>query len=108
MRVLGEDCLVFLDRECLVADTDGLLLGTHQAQLDSPCLAVVLGAVREGIELEVGPELPVEMPQHVEIEFGRHTGAVVVCALDDIRVLLEIDTDKQGAAFAGLAVHHAE
>ncbi len=45
------------------------------------------------------------MPQHVAVELCRHACAVVVGALDDRRVFLQVDADEERAAGAGFLVH---
>src|ERR1700675_4616114 len=57
------------------------------------------------IEIEVRPELAIDPGEKVFVELRSHTGAVVVRALENISIFLEINDDQQTAAVAGELDH---
>ena len=65
-------------------------------------------AVRERADIEVKTKFTVEVRKHIQVEFGSNTGTVVVGALDDGRVFLQIDTNQHCAINACLLVHDSE
>ncbi len=62
----------------------------------------------ECVDIKIRAEGVIDMPQHVQIELGRDALLVVISAINDARVLLQVDADQQLAAFAGLAMHNAQ
>ena len=60
------------------------------------------------IEIEVGAELAVDAPQNIKVELRGYPGTVVIGALDDLYVLLQVDADQQRTIFASLVMHYLQ
>ena len=54
----------------------------------------------EAVEVEVGAELSVDHPQHVEVELGRDPGGVVVGRFEPADVLDQIGAEQERVARA--------
>ena len=98
MAAFGADVLAALDRHCLIADVYALVLLADEVHLDAAHVFDPNGGVLEGIEIEIGVQLAIEMTKRVEVELGRHPGGIVVRAMEHARVLAQIDADEQLAA----------
>src|SRR5581483_5030295 len=95
---LGGDRLAGSEWYPAAADLDALLLRADEMHLDAPVARVVDGPVLERREVEAGTELAIDARKQVEVEGGRHAGAVVVGTHQLARVLLEVDADHESAA----------
>ena len=54
----------------------------------------------EGVEIEIGAELAIDARQQIEIEFRGDTLGIVVGAVENLRVLDQIDADHEQRARA--------
>jgi len=107
VAVFGNDFFAIGDRELVLAESNLLIILADQVHLDAARLFIVRGMVPVMLEVEIGIEFPVEVPQHIQVELSRHTMAVVISRLDDLWVLLQVRTNQQGAAWPRLLAHHA-
>ena len=73
-----------------------LLSSTHTARCSN------------AFEIEVGAELAVQVSQRIQIEFRRHARAIVVRALEDARILAQVDPDQHRAVRADHLAHPRE
>ena len=106
---LGADLLALGERQLEAGARARGPLGAARAQahLDPLPLAVVEGAVLEGLGVEVGAEPVVQHAQDVAVELGRDARRVVVGGVEARRVLHEVDADQEarrrGASTRGRA-----
>ena len=100
VRALGPDRLPLreIDRESGPGDLDGLRPQALEVHLHARRRRVPDGAVRERIEIEVRPELPVEAGEHVQVERGGHPQRIVVGELQLRLRLDEVGAEKEAIA----------
>ena len=80
---------------------DHLVVTADEVHLHPPEPLVIARPVLETFQLEIRTEFPVDAGEQIEIEGCRHTLAVIIGRLQNLPVLLEIDTDQQTTAGAG-------
>jgi hypothetical protein len=90
------------------ANADRLIAPGDQPHLDALMLGIVNGHVLEGRAVEVAAELPVQVTQQVQVEFGRDARGIVVGGLQDLRALDHVDANQQAAFVIRLRAHLAE
>ena len=58
-------------------------------------VAVVKGQMAKLRQIEIGPELTVDAPQHIEVEGGRHPSHVIIGGLQNRDRLSEVETQQE-------------
>jgi len=78
--ILGVDrfALGKTDRQPRGRDVHDLVAGAQQVHLDAAAVRVIDRPVLEALDREIGPQLPVDPPQQVEIEGSGHSAGIVV------------------------------
>src|SRR5512135_300836 len=79
-----------------------------QVHLDLRFCTVEESDVLELVEVEVGVELPVDDAQHVAVELSGDAGTIVVCSLEDLDRLHQIDPQQEVIAGAQLPAQLAQ
>src|ERR687895_925255 len=79
----------------LAANSDRLPPPAGEVHFDPLALAIVKGAMLEGVEIDIGPQLAVDARQQVEVELRGDPGRVVVGGVKDGGVLDEIGADDE-------------
>ena len=98
--ILGVDQLAGAEMKMPVGGRHGLLGEALHIELHPPFCLAVERDMRKTIEIEIAAELAVDPRQQVQVERGVHAGLVVVSAVEDCRVLLQIGADQHLAARA--------
>src|SRR5258707_11962666 len=80
--------------EAASSDPRGLVGEALQIELHPPLFLAVEGQMLEPAGIEVAAELAIDPLQEVEVEGGVEPGAVVVGALENGSVLLEVGPDQ--------------
>src|SRR5699024_6913420 len=97
----GVDRLTGIEMNTLSIHVYGLLAAALRMHLDTRLSLVIKGNVLEIFHLEIRAETTIQMREHVEVEGGRHAGAVVVGRLDNPGRLGQIHADECRAAGSG-------
>jgi hypothetical protein len=108
VRVLGADRFAFCKVEDSAGGVDELPYGADQLHLDAPFTYVVEGPVPETGEVEVAADLAVDAREKVQIEGGSDALLVVVGGVQNVVILLEIDTDEKAVPPAAQACDDLE
>src|SRR6266571_8563821 len=80
--------------ESLAGDRRGLVGKALQVELHPAILRAVEGQVLEPGDSDIAAELAIDPLQEVEVEGGVEPGPVVVGAIEDGALLLEVDPDQ--------------
>nr|WP_245963640.1 hypothetical protein [Terracoccus luteus] len=91
----------------MTANPAGGQLGP-QAQVHALLVRVPERHVREGVDVEVGPQLAVDDVQHVGDEGGGHPAAVVVGGDEPVGALDEVGAEQEPVAGLEAVVQRAE
>src|SRR5579863_10116073 len=93
VRILGMDRLAILESETLASDIDRLRPAADEMHLHAAALAAPARPMPELIEFEGSAEFAIDPAQQIEIEGGGDARRIVIGALEDRRVLAQIDAD---------------
>lgn len=94
----GDDRFASRKLEFLAADPHGLVRLADEMHLDAAFALIVNGLMPPERKIEIRAELAVGAGEQIEVELGRHPGAVIVGGLQDFAVFLEIHPDDKTAA----------
>ena len=92
--MLGDDVLAAHEAEPMPCDRDGLGFPADQVHLDPRLRRVPYRAMHELRELEVRVVGGVDVGEHVEIELGGHTFAIVVRAKQLVAICVRIRAEE--------------
>src|SRR3569833_2468428 len=101
VAMFGDDWLFCLERDDFSRYGHFLALCADEAHLDAADLRNPECLMTEGLEVEVRSQVPVEASQDIEVELCGDSRAVVVSALQNRRILLEIEADDQATGPLG-------
>ena len=79
---------------------------TDQPHFDAAVGFIINGLVGKVCQVEVTIKIRVQPSQHIEIEFCGHALTVIVCRVNQGRILAQINADQQRAVGARFQAHH--
>src|SRR6266436_9688010 len=80
--------------ERAAGDCCGLIGDALEVELHPPFLCIVEGEVLEAGDIEIAAELAIDPLQKVEVEGGVEPGPIIVGAVENGALLLEVDPDQ--------------
>src|SRR5450432_1004429 len=78
-----------------------LMLEAHQMHLNAALTRVIEGIVTKLVQLEVCIQFLIDAFKQMQIEVCRYTLRIIISAVQDVEVFLQIHADQQPSSFTG-------